>query len=605
MNNVISAELVKQLFLICRYGDSLWTWVCASNRCERREKTDEPAVSMATCNMLCGSTQLWPQPTGPVQLASHSVTFNLAQLRFETSAQEEDRQLLQEAYTIFKANIRALSVDETDRYTPSDVTEFLIKVLVTSFDHRTIHLNTDETYNLTLLPIEKDLVATIQAKTYFGARHGLETLSQLIWSDETKAGSVLRVLKGARIQDSPKFPYRGLMIDTARQFFSVPSLKRVLTGMSACKLNVFHWHISDSQSFPFASPRVPQMAKYGAYSSDMVYTAEDVKEIVEFARVRGIRVLIEIDAPAHAGNGWNWGQKYGMGELALCVNLQPWSMYCGEPPCGQLNPDNPFVYSVLEDLYRDVLELSGEREMFHLGGDEVNLHCWELRQQGKTSSYNYTDLHDVWGNFTLQAIQRLEKANNAKPVSSIIVWSSDLTKKPYVDKYLDKNKIIVQIWGGSTWPESTDLLSDGYRVILSHVDAWYLDCGFGKWRETGGAACDPYKTWQVVYSHRPWSSWAVHTEKRSLLLGGETCLWTEQVDEMSLDTRLWPRVAAFAERIWSDPKIETSDIGLEYTTVHEDVYTRLDTHRERLISRGLKAEALWPRWCVQNPGMCL
>lgn len=470
---------------------------------------------------------------------------------------------------------------------------------MTNFDHKTLNLHTDESYNLTLRPIDKDLVATIRAKTYFGARHALETLSQLIWKDETPNGVVLNVLKGATIQDAPKFPYRGLMVDTARNFFSVDSLKRVLIGMSASKLNVFHWHITDSQSFPFDSPSVPQMAQYGAYSPEMVYSARDVLEIVEFAKVRGIRVLIEIDTPAHAGNGWNWGPKENMGELAVCVNKLPWGVYCGEPPCGQLNPENPKVYGILEKLYKDVLELSREHEMFHLGGDEVNLHCWE-ESLSKTTPYNYTNLHDTWGEFTLEAIKRLEKANGAKKIPSIVVWSSDLTKKPYSDKYLDKDKIVVQIWGGSTWSETTDLLSDGYRVILSHVDAWYLDCGFGKWREQGSAACDPYRTWQKVYLHRPWQSLGLNRKKKSQILGGEACLWTEQVDEMSLDTRLWPRASALAERLWTDPAVDA-----DYLSVNEDVYTRLNTHRERLMDRGLRAEALWPKWCLQNPGMCL
>lgn len=554
---------------------------------------------MATCNMLCGSTQLWPQPTGPVQLGSHHVSFYLHQLRFDSSAQEEDRELLMQAYDIFKSNIKAMVEDEVDTWVTSDINEFIIKVHVTSFVHKTLQLNTDESYNLSLRPAGKDLIATIKAKTYFGARHALETLSQLIWKDETSNGVILRVLKGATIQDSPKFPYRGLMLDTARNFFSVPALKRLLIGMSANKLNVFHWHISDSQSFPFDSPRVPQMAKYGAYSPEMVYSSQDVLEIVEFARVRGIRVLIEIDTPAHAGNGWDWGPKNDLGELAVCVNQQPWSMYCGEPPCGQLNPDNPHVYDVLENLYKDILELTKETELFHLGGDEVNLHCWSQHEKKNTTPFNYTDLHDKWGNFTLQAMQRLEKANGAKPINSIIVWSSDLTKMPYVDKYLDKKKIVVQIWGGSTWPETSDLLSDGYRVILSHVNAWYLDCGFGSWRETGGAACDPYRTWQTLYTHRPWQT--IESKQKNLILGGEACLWTEQVDEMSLDTRLWPRTAAFAERLWSDPPLSKE----YYTIVNEDVYTRLSTQTERLISRGLKAEAIWPRWCTQNPGMCL
>lgn len=597
----------------------MWTWVCANSRCEKQEKprgTTE-SVSLETCNMLCGSTQFWPQPTGPMHLSSIYVTFHMQQLRFEIAAQDEQRSLLEQAYNIFKSNIQALIGDDQEAWSiKADINKFIIKVLVSSATHKTLNLNTDESYNLTVYPMDGDLVATIRSKSYFGARHGLETLSQLIWSDDTSDGVILKTLKGATIQDAPVFPYRGLMLDTARQFFSVDSLKRVLIGMSACKLNVFHWHLTDSQSFPFDSPRRPQMAKYGASSPEMVYTAEDVKDVVEFARVRGIRVIMEIDTPAHAGNGWNWGPEHGLGKLALCVNQQPWSLYCGEPPCGQLNPDNPNIYLVLHDLYKDILELSKEKEIFHLGGDEVNLNCWDQYLPKKTpvnSNYTYIDLHDTWGEFTVRAIKTLQQANDGKSMSNIIMWSSDLTKKPYVEKYLNKKKIIVQIWGGSTWPETTDLLADGYRVIISHVDAWYLDCGFGNWRETGQSACDPYKTWQRVYKHRPWQTLRLKPDKRALILGGEACLWAEQVDEVSLDTRLWPRVAALAERLWTDPHSDRIDSNTENVnsaesqgdTVNEDVYTRLVTQRQRLIKRGLEAEAMWPQWCVQNPGMCL
>lgn len=585
-----------------RYAETLWTWVCTASRCERREKTKEQAAtSLETCNMLCGSTQLWPQPTGPVQLGSHYITFFPHQIRFETSAQGPERNLLEKAYAIFRANINYLINEEIEPGSyRSDINEFIVKIIVSLHNHTMLRLNTDESYNLTVRPSEKDLIATIRAKTFYGARHGLETLSQLIWSDDTELGPVLRVLKGASIQDSPKFAYRGLMLDTSRHFFSIAALKRMLTGMASCKLNIFHWHLTDSQSFPFDSPRVPQMTKYGALAPEMIYSAEDIKDLVQFAKVRGIRILIEMDTPAHAGNGWNWGPYENLGELAVCVNQQPWSLYCGEPPCGQLNPDNPNVYKVLENLYRDILELTEEKEIFHLGGDEVNLHCWEQHQTKISTPYNYTDLHDTWGEFTVQAMKRLEQANNGRIIPNIIMWSSDLTKRPYIEKYLNKHRTIVQTWGGSTWPETIDLLEDGYRVIISHVDAWYLDCGFGKWRETGGAACDPYRTWQTVYTHRPWQRMRITGSKRSLVLGGEACLWTEQVDESSLDTRLWPRAAALAERLWSDPNLD-----LDTLAIQEDVYTRLNTHRDRLVTRGLNAEAMWPKWCAQNPGMCL
>lgn len=117
-----------------------------------------------------------------------------------------------------------------------------------------------------------------------------------------------------------------------------------------------------------------------------------------------------------------------------------------------------------------------------------------------------------------------------------------------------------------------------------------------RWRETGEAACDPYRPWQTVYNHRPWQQFNLNKKQ---IIGGEVCLWSEQVDERSIQTRLWPRTAAFAERVWSDPQLDAT------MNIQEDVYTRLNTQRNRLIARGLEAEALWPEWCTHNPGMCL
>lgn len=547
--------------------------------------------------MLCGSTQLWPQPTGPVTLGTRAVAFLFDQIRFEAHAEGGVRPFLERAFGLFRDNVRNLVRKSNNWTQSSEIDKFVIKANVIKRDNK-LKLATDESYSLTLKLAQRDLVGLINATTFFGARHALETLSQLIWWDEyASGGGMLKILKGASVHDAPAFPYRGLMVDTSRNFIPLENLKKVLVGMAANKLNVFHWHIADSQSFPFVSPRVPQMSRYGAYGPEMMYDAADVTDLVDFARVRGIRIVMEIDTPAHAGNGWTWGPHEGLGELAVCVNEQPWTLYCGEPPCGQLNPQNPNTYDVLEKLYKDILELSGENEIFHLGGDEVNLECWAHNLQWNGAYMNYTDLHDLWGDFTLKALQRLAKANGGKKPTHVIVWSSNLSKKPYTAKYLDKSDIVVQSWGASQWGETLDLMMEGYKLVISHVDAWYLDCGFGRWRETGEAACDPYRPWQTMYNHRPWNFQQID---KKMILGGEACLWSEQLDARALDSRLWPRAAAFAERIWSDPPTDPYVLS-----INEDVYTRLGTQRERLVDRGLQAEAMWPLWCTQNPGMCL
>lgn len=549
--------------------------------------------------MLCGETQLWPLPSGPTKIGNEAIAINIQQIEAESSAKHPALTFLEHSFASFNSNVASLIKEKSDAPTQirSDVDKFIVKITIAYSNIIKLRMNTDESYNLTMSVRGDSLYTSISAKTVFGARHGLETLSQLIWWDELDSGGTLKVVKDANIQDKPTFPYRGIMLDTSRNFFSIESIKRVINGMAANKLNVFHWHVSDSQSFPLEIPSVPQMHQYGSYREDMIYTAVEVKNLVEYARLRGVRVVIEIDTPAHAGNGWTWGPQEGLGDLAVCVNAQPWYMFCGEPPCGQLNPENSQVYEVLEKIYSHIIEITGEDEIFHIGGDEVNLECWENYLFKNFTTANYTDLHNLWGDFTLKILNRLEKANGGKKPPYILAWSSNLSRRPYSVKYLDKNNIVIQSWGASDWSETRELIADGYKVLLSHVNAWYLDCGFGRWRERGEAACDPYRPWQTVYLHQPWAYDNIY---KSQTIGAEACLWSEQLDELSLDTRLWPRAAAFAERVWSDPKIDPDTYG-----IGENVYTRLTVHRDRMMSRGLGVEAPWPQWCTQNPGMCL
>lgn len=112
------------------------------------------------------------------------------------------------------------------------------------------------------------LTADIRGTTYFGVRHGLETMSQLVVFDPIIGGLV--VPREAFVTDKPAYPYRGILLDTSRNFISIPVIKKVIDGMAANKLNTFHWHMTDTHSFPFQSITFPQLTQYGAYSSEQV-----------------------------------------------------------------------------------------------------------------------------------------------------------------------------------------------------------------------------------------------------------------------------------------------------------------------------------------------
>lgn len=202
-------------------------------------------------------------------------------------------------------------------------------------------LNLDEGYTLKVEETSDGrMKAVISAQNYFGSRHGLETLAQLVIYDDIR--DEFQIVRDVDIRDKPTYTYRGILLDTSRNFISVDGIKRTLEGMASSKLNTFHWHITDSHSFPYVSKSRPDLSRLGAYSPKKVYSPGDISDIIEYGLVRGIRVMPEFDAPAHVGEGWQDT------DFVACFNKQPWHSYCVEPPCGQLDPTKDGLYDFLE-----------------------------------------------------------------------------------------------------------------------------------------------------------------------------------------------------------------------------------------------------------------
>ena len=270
----------------------------------------------------------------------------------------------------------------------------------------TLSLTTNESYHLTIQsstdPTTTTTTININAATFFGARHALETVSQLMAYHEDY--NSLQIVANVEIQDRPAYPYRGLLLDTSRNYFSVDSIKKLIRAMSYNKLNTLHWHITDTHSFPIEVKSVPELLQYGAYDRSKIYTHVDVKDIVNHAKIHGIRVLPEFDQPAHCGEGWQFGEQTGLGKLAVCVNQEPWQKYCVEPPCGQLNPTNINVYNVLMKIYSEYIELF-KPDLFHAGGDEINFNCWNSTKEIADWLQTYLggrqeeQIMEMWGQF--------------------------------------------------------------------------------------------------------------------------------------------------------------------------------------------------------------
>jgi hexosaminidase len=166
------------------------------------------------------------------------------------------------------------------------------------------------------------------------------------------------------------------------------------------------------------------MSKYGAYSGSEIYSPKDVRDLVLYARLRGVKVVPELDAPAHAGNGWQWGSSEGLGELSLCVNAEPWREFCGQPPCGQLNPLNPFTYIVLGEIYKDMLDLF-DRDLFHMGGDEIFFQCWHREPEVAAWARNHSthDLMDLWAHFQTPGNSTLRPSPKYSTIFHLILFA--------------------------------------------------------------------------------------------------------------------------------------------------------------------------------------
>ncbi|ORE03813.1 hypothetical protein BCV72DRAFT_257614 [Rhizopus microsporus var. microsporus] len=441
--------------------------------------------------------------------------------------------------------------------------------------------------------------ATLTAPTWVGALRGLETFSQLVVADDGDDDDQL-VAHSVKIKDYPAFGHRGILLDTSRNFYPVQSILRTLDAQSYNKMNVFHWHISDSQSWPIFLKSHPELSEKGAYSDKEIYTPEDIQNIIQYGNERGIRVIIELDMPAHTGSIGESHPDY------MTCRDKFWEEYAAEPPAGQLNPVNEEAFQLVKDIVTEGTDVFPDT-LYHTGGDEINSKCWEDDATVK----KYMDEHnmtakDLWFNWTNRLLDFVINDRKKRP----IIWED-----PLKDGGSYPKETIVQIW---TTPAKkyTDL---GHDVIVSSYDYFYLDCGHGGWvgnderfisplqAETeddrfnyggsGGSWCAPVKTWQRIYSYD--MTLGISESSLGKIIGGEAAMWSEQTGHTVLEGRLWPRSAAAAEVFWSGSYDENNN----RRTVKE-VAERFHDWNYRLQARGINSEPIQPKYCAKNPGLC-
>ncbi|CAD5228754.1 unnamed protein product [Bursaphelenchus okinawaensis] len=379
------------------------------------------------------------------------------------------------------------------------------------------HDQMNENYTLT---VYEDKPAILEADEVWGALRGIETFSQLIFFHEDQY-----FIRTAYIKDWPEYAYRGLLIDSGRHFLPKNVIKRQIDLLSQNKLNVLHWHVSDSESFPYDSKQFPEMTKQGAYAPKYVYSPEDVQDIVEHARLRGIRVLAEFDTPGHMAS---WRGIPGL--MTKCGDAEP----------NVLDPSKNSTFEFLEKFFTEIHEVFPE-SFIHLGGDEIGFFssCWQhsedvvkfMEEQGWGKDVNKLV------NYYFDRFQGIiENIYNTKDGSNIILWEEIFANNN------PRPNSIAHVWLNRDLVQQTT--KKGHRTIVSQ--GWYLDH-----INTG-------EDWSYMYSNNP-RSFKGTPEQKELIIGGEACMWGEFIDATNLESTVWPRAQAVAERLWSNPTRHASD----------------------------------------------
>ncbi|EIN12446.1 N-acetylhexosaminidase [Punctularia strigosozonata HHB-11173 SS5] len=442
----------------------------------------------------------------------------------------------------------------------------------------------DESYTLTVPSTGG--TATLTAKTTLGLFRGLTTFSQ-IWY--TVGNTVYTLSAPFEIEDAPAFPYRGFMLDTARHFFPVSDIERTLDAMSWVKINTFHWHIVDSQSFPFEIPGFTEIAQKGAYSAAETYSPADVAHVVQYAAARGIDVMAEIDTPGHTAI-----ISESHPEHIACPQATPWATFANEPPAGQLRLASPATQNFTASLLTAAAKLFPSK-LFSTGGDEINANCYtadtETQQSLNSSGLTF---EEALSQFTVKTHKAIEALGKTPVVWEEMVLDHNVTLS---------NETIILVWISSD--DALAVAQKGYRFVHAPSDYFYLDCGAGGWVgdfPSGNSWCEPFKTWQRAYTFDPFAS--LSDTEASLVLGGQQLLWTEQSSPANLDSIVWPRAAASAELFWNGPSNTTLAGKQSTNTGVETALPRLHELAFRMQQRGVGAIALQPTWCAVRPGVC-
>jgi hexosaminidase len=513
----------------------------------------------------------------------------------------------------------------------------------------------DDDENYTIRVSEKKIVVKAPEET--GIIYALETLLQL-----TRQKNGVWIIPSLRVNDQPRYPWRGLMIDVSRHWVPKEVILRNLDAMAKVKMNVFHWHLSDNQGFRIESKLFPKLHEMG--SNGDYYTQDEIREVVEFAADRGIRVVPEFDIPGHTTS---WFPGYpelasGPGPYQIDTGM------IGVQPV--MDPTREEVYEFLDQFLGEITGLFPDQYM-HIGGDEVVPIQWNENPdiQLYMKENDLKDAHALQAHFNirLQGIvadhgrimmgwDEILHPDLPKEGITVQTWRDHASlwesarqgykavlsagyyldhKQPasyhyQVDPTVIQGAVDIEIdtlnWKGWECTLSVgDMLMDGALFLFGEGEAsrgilnfMGGSMGFTQVTQEGDRLSFEVKTTMgdlkfetetegdsisglarisvfnlTLNGHRSGGTdmpegtplpefkkiEPLTPEQESNLMGGEACMWSEMVDERTIDSRIWPRAAAIAEKLWS-PKVLTDDVA--------DMYRRMMVLDKKLEALGLQ-----------------
>ena len=419
----------------------------------------------------------------------------------------------------------------------------------------------------------------IRAPTQAGLFYGVQTLLQLlppaIFSSNVVSGTDWSV-PAVQITDSPRFKWRGYMLDVSRHFYTKAEVETMLDTMALYKLNTFHWHLVDDQGWRIEIKKYPRLTSVGAWRDGVgfglptnsttaygpdgryggYYTQDDIREVVAYAAALHITIVPEIEMPGHSLAALTAYPQYGTGDGPFTIPTR------GGVNPGIYSPSKDGTFEFVDNVLSEVFQLFPSQYV-HIGGDEVPGGPWQkdpacqalMKREGLKSS----DELESW------FIRHVEKFVNANG-KTLIGWS-EITRGG-----LAKNAVVMDWIGGGQ-----EAASLGHDVVMSPTKNCYFDYYQSRDQDTEPRAIGGFLPLQKVYAFDPIPA-NLSPEFASHILGAQGNLWTEYIPNLKYAQYMtFPRLTALAEVAWSAREARNYD----------DFLRRLKTDEQRLDQLGV------------------